>query len=1270
MSNKKIKGITIQLEGDASPLEKTLRDVDNASKETTKELNKINRALKFDTNNTVLLAQKQEVLQEAIQGSTQKLDALRQAQSEVERMFQSGEIDGAAYREFKREIQETEGRLKAYKNQLSNMGTAQADFANATRKLEEVLRESGQGIDAFTDALGSKLVNAIKEGRASTTQLKTAFEQIQRSITESKSGMDQYKTAMSELENAAKRMRQELKLKEQQLKNSGKETELYSARISGLQAQQRNVAQQIMATVSHLSKAKAEYGANSQEVQKLEDKLISLRIANEQLSGQISDTRKAMQNAATSQEQLAASSKDLKNLFTATGKSVDDFASVLGSGLVTAIKQGTANAAQLEQAFNRISRSSLGVNADLDRLRATLRTLDSGGSLDDVRRELEDIERQAQQSEQQVNKLSTAFAALGGAVAAIGLKEVVEKSLEVDDVEAKIDVTFDVPEEGKKAIREALVDVKKYGIDSNEALEGVRRQWALNKDATDASNRAIVEGAAAITKAYDGIDFKELIQETNEIGSELKTSNEEALNIVASLLKIGFPPEQLDIISEYGGQLQRAGYEASEVRDILASSVSTKSWNIDSLLDGLKEGRIRAAEFGNALPTGLATGLRALTNTTKAASEEQLTAMQEGFSKQENALSKSLSKREKAISKAHSQEQKALDKSLTAQTKALDKSLREQQKALEKAHDQKLKMLDAEYMAKLKVIDEERYRAIKAIEDEIAALEGLTEAEDRAAQAAEDAEKRAALVSSVENAKTKKNKEMAIAELAKYDEEMRLKAMQAQRKGQIESLKDQKDDIKDSFDAQKDKLKDEYDLKKEQLKEIQNAEKEALSEQQSLQREALNERQQIAREALSERLNDEMDAVRESHSRELESFKKMNAQKLEIARNPPDSAQFKAIEQQLQGWGAAIAKGGEEGTKAFEEMVRWLDNIEDSTLRNLIGTELFGTKFEDQGDKIIDALLGSKGAADQFKESTDQAKEAVNGMDSSAVTKLGEAFGQMMIALQPLLTVLANFIGFIADLMTRFPVLSSIIVGTVATLGILGGAVAALGPIIGGLKVLLGTGGLLGLFTKLGPILLTLGSKILPLLGRAFTMALGPVGLAITALTLAVPLIIKHWEPIKKFFANLWDGIVSGFQGAVNIIVNLAKMLFNVMTTPMRTLVKLINTFISGLNKVQVPSWVPMVGGKGINIPLLPDIPMLAKGTNFFKGGAAIVGEQGPELVNLPVGSKVHSNGKTNDLLGGGININVAQLHVREEADVNRIARQLYALYDKERRGR
>ena len=62
----RIKGITVEIGGDTSGLEKSLFDVNNSIKKTQSQLRDVNNLLKLDPSNTVLLAQKQELLQAAI----------------------------------------------------------------------------------------------------------------------------------------------------------------------------------------------------------------------------------------------------------------------------------------------------------------------------------------------------------------------------------------------------------------------------------------------------------------------------------------------------------------------------------------------------------------------------------------------------------------------------------------------------------------------------------------------------------------------------------------------------------------------------------------------------------------------------------------------------------------------------------------------------------------------------------------------------------------------------------------------------------------------------------------------------------------------------------------------------------------------------------------------------------------------------------------------------------------------------------------------------
>lgn len=225
-----------------------------------------------------------------------------------------------------------------------------------------------------------------------------------------------------------------------------------------------------------------------------------------------------------------------------------------------------------------------------------------GSSVQELKKDFNRVEESSEDAKESVKDLGSELLELAAGAAVVeGIGGVIEKALEVSSTNTKIELTFDISEESKQSVKEAINNVIAYGVDAEEALEGVRRQWVLNKDASDESNSAVVKYAGTIAAAYSEIDFTELIQESNEISKNLNITNEEALGMVNSLLKIGFPQGEIDIIAEYGSQLARAGYNAEEIQGIMAAGVDTGSWNIDVLLDGLKEGRIVLAEFGQTV---------------------------------------------------------------------------------------------------------------------------------------------------------------------------------------------------------------------------------------------------------------------------------------------------------------------------------------------------------------------------------------------------------------------------------------------------------------------------------------------------------------------------------------------------------------------------------------------------------------------------------------------------------------------------------------------
>lgn len=226
----------------------------------------------------------------------------------------------------------------------------------------------------------------------------------------------------------------------------------------------------------------------------------------------------------------------------------------------------------------------------------------SGSEVSELKKDFNKLEESTEEAKDGIKDVGSELLNLAaGTAAVITVGEVMEKALDVSSLNTKIDISFDIPEESIGSVKEATNAVIAYGVDAEEALEGVRRQWALNKGYSDEEKISMTKYAAAITNAYAGIDFNELIQESYELSSSLQLNNDESLGLINSLLKIGFPPDQLDIITEYGSQLSRAGYTAEEIQAIMKAGVETGSWNIDNLLDGLKEGRIVLSEFGQGI---------------------------------------------------------------------------------------------------------------------------------------------------------------------------------------------------------------------------------------------------------------------------------------------------------------------------------------------------------------------------------------------------------------------------------------------------------------------------------------------------------------------------------------------------------------------------------------------------------------------------------------------------------------------------------------------
>lgn len=132
---EKIRGITIELGGDASGLDKALKDVNGKIKNTQEQLKDVERLLKLDPKNTELLAQKQKLLGDQIQNTKGKLENLKQAQATMD---QNGvDKNSDQYMALQREIINTERELGNLENASKKTSEAMSGISQAADKVSQ-----------------------------------------------------------------------------------------------------------------------------------------------------------------------------------------------------------------------------------------------------------------------------------------------------------------------------------------------------------------------------------------------------------------------------------------------------------------------------------------------------------------------------------------------------------------------------------------------------------------------------------------------------------------------------------------------------------------------------------------------------------------------------------------------------------------------------------------------------------------------------------------------------------------------------------------------------------------------------------------------------------------------------------------------------------------------------------------------------------------------------------------------------------------------------
>lgn len=155
----KIRGITIQLDGDTSGLTKSLQGANKEIKSTQKQLKDVEKLLKLDPKNTELLRQKQELLGKAIGETKGKLETLKQ----VEAQMKTDGVDknSEAFMALQREIAETETNLKNLEKEAKNTTSAFDKIGEASKKVADganQIAEKTKKVSAAGAAVAASLI--------------------------------------------------------------------------------------------------------------------------------------------------------------------------------------------------------------------------------------------------------------------------------------------------------------------------------------------------------------------------------------------------------------------------------------------------------------------------------------------------------------------------------------------------------------------------------------------------------------------------------------------------------------------------------------------------------------------------------------------------------------------------------------------------------------------------------------------------------------------------------------------------------------------------------------------------------------------------------------------------------------------------------------------------------------------------------------------------------------------------------------------------------
>lgn len=168
-------GYMAKIGADTSGLQSALKDINSSLKSTDSELYKVNKSIKTaeqaGTDRADLLKQKEDVLGNAISETAQKLERLRSIEEQMKNAADNNSISAEQYRDYQRELGNTEAQLRQYQTQLAQTQQEQNNLSGSTQvvtasltDIQNAAKKVGEDLSWFTDKLKAAADAALDYG--------------------------------------------------------------------------------------------------------------------------------------------------------------------------------------------------------------------------------------------------------------------------------------------------------------------------------------------------------------------------------------------------------------------------------------------------------------------------------------------------------------------------------------------------------------------------------------------------------------------------------------------------------------------------------------------------------------------------------------------------------------------------------------------------------------------------------------------------------------------------------------------------------------------------------------------------------------------------------------------------------------------------------------------------------------------------------------------------------------------------------------------------